>query len=160
MGGLRFAAPSTSPLLPRLVGESFRSKLGHGARRRRLGRGWVKISFGGLVQVLLIRSVPVTPSAMQALGDWRKSLNWGTFARGSPIVTIRSIARLERTRRRKPRRLVGESVQTGGAHAFAAYRRACGVSSGRLPPLSSRSSDRRMRPWPSKAIARRGTSTR
>ena len=52
-----------------------------------LGREHSK-SHVGLVQVLLILSVMVSPSAMQALEDWQKSLNWNWLAPIDPIVNL------------------------------------------------------------------------
>ena len=50
-----------------------------------LGREHSK-SHVGLAQVLLILAVMVIPSAVQALEDWRKSLNWRWLVPIAPIV--------------------------------------------------------------------------
>ncbi len=50
-----------------------------------LGREHSK-SHVGLAQVLLILAVMVIPSAVQALEDWRKSLNWRWLVPITPIV--------------------------------------------------------------------------
>ena len=43
---------------------------------------------GGLAQVLLILAVLFHLSAMLALGDWRKSLNWGKMVVFAPIANF------------------------------------------------------------------------
>ncbi len=81
---------------------------------------------------------------MQALGDWRKSLNWRTSQLVHPTVTIASLASHMRSR-------VGSQVQRGRCAGRASRRRAaalpikgatrhqCGVQVRQAPPFNGSS---------------------
>ena len=83
---------SASPRGPSIALSTWRENpfrhLGRRRPRPSPGSGLVqKFAFGGLVQLLLTSPSYILPSAVQARGDWRKSLNWRTLGEFHPTVT-------------------------------------------------------------------------
>ena len=86
-----------------------------------LGREHSK-SHVGLAQVLLILAVMVIPSAVQALEDWRKSLNWRWLVPIAPIVSFATLPELQPPLCVATIPLRGESMQTGKGSGAGAHR--------------------------------------
>lgn len=81
----------------------------------------------------------VNPSAVQALGDWRKSLNWRTSAVAHPTVTTAMLKGLPPPTGCGGNLWVGAQGERADGVAprnWAQRQRHRGVQSGRLPPCN------------------------